>query len=72
MTGPDRLLAVLRSARGAWVRTGDLVDAIYGDRADGGPVTADTIVRVWAYTLRRRLPDGIMGSRQGRGYRLRR
>lgn len=55
----------------AW-SVAELVDVLYGDRDDGGPLTAELVVKRQIFTIRRKiarhdLPVRVAG---GRGYRL--
>ena len=53
--------------------TVQLVDALYGDRDDGGPEYASRCVYVWICFLRRKLapPWGIKSVKRRFGYELR-
>lgn len=62
----------LSQAQGSYVRTGDLVDFIYGDDEDGGPMCADRVVRVAIWKARRAI-SGVgwtIAARRHLGYRL--
>ena len=56
-----------------YASTVQLVDALYGDRADGGPEYASRCVYVWICLLRGKLvpPWGIESVKRRFGYELR-
>ena len=56
---------------GQWHDTSEIVDRLYGDREDGGPLMAQTVVGQFVHRLRRAGVDieGRLGARGG--YRLR-
>jgi hypothetical protein len=62
----SRLVNRLRAAEGGIVSNEELVDALYGDDATGGPITAIDVIKVMIYWLRR---DGFpIKVHWGRGY----
>ncbi len=64
----DRLYRILYDAHERYLRTSDIVDALYGDQADGGPLSADNIVRCTIFKLRDR---GVAGETdRAQGYRI--
>lgn len=63
----DMLYAAAEGARG-YVATADLVHALWGADADGGPLYADRLISLYVYKLRRR-GFKIIG-RHGHGYAL--
>lgn len=48
------LLAILQIHEGGWVKYEELVDYVWGDREDGGPLSAMNCVAVMANRLRNR------------------
>ena len=73
--GGDRLRVAMfiLAARGGPVYFRDLANALYGDRADGGPVNDNDCVRLYIWHARRRLaPLGIaIDTEHTIGYRAR-
>ena len=51
---PCKILAALEARRGEWVTVAELVEALYGDREDGGAEAACVVVRYAVHRLRRR------------------
>jgi hypothetical protein len=47
-----RIVEVLRKRRGEFIETNDLLNAIYGDREDGGPEYAAKILHGKVHYLR--------------------
>lgn len=65
----SRIVNRLRLAAGASVAVGELIEAAYYDRADGGPLNAERIVGIMIGRLRRRgFPIVLVGW--GRGWRF--
>ncbi len=70
---PDATLRMLRrlyAARGRWVTTPMLVDAVYGQCEHGGPEWADCCITVFVSRLRKRYGAGIIETARGGGYRV--
>lgn len=68
-------LARLFAARGGYVPTKDMINAVYGDCEDGGPLTADNCIRVTMHRSRRLLKKFGLAveckrGRETRGYQL--
>ena len=76
VTFPDRpgaALARLFAARGKFVSTADIIEAVYGNDEDGGPTTADSCVKVMVYRIQKilaRLDLQVVGFRGKNSYRL--
>jgi DNA-binding response OmpR family regulator len=71
---PARLLAILANAPGKVVHHAALIEAIWGDDADGGPLSASKQVQVLMCYLRKSLAAGRLPVRivthRGVGYEL--
>lgn len=69
-----RIFEVLARAHPAVVPAERLHFAIYGDREDGGPLTADNVLHVQINRLRKSLRESALGAHiqtfRGNGYRL--
>lgn len=63
-----RVLRRLLEAPGVTVTTADLLEALYGDREDGGPDGAEAVLHQYVSRLRRELPAEAIDTL--RGYRL--
>ncbi len=71
---PAQERIALRLARqfGRWVRCRDLIEAVYWDAADGGPLNVGNVISVQVYYLTRRLAsaglkvEGVTGRGGGR------
>lgn len=73
LSGHERRIALsLAGNFGHVVAMATLIDAVYGDDPEGGPLTADVIIKVMLVRLRRRLaPFGLaVNNVYGVGYRL--
>lgn len=66
------VLSRLIEARGAWVSMENMIDTLYGDRADGGPDRANKTVQCHISKLRKRMSDTPWKVTNERflGYRL--
>lgn len=62
------ILDTLQQHAGRWVPIDALVDALYGDDPDGGPLQADNVVRANIGYLRRKTSPGRIWTRHGFGY----
>lgn len=77
MLSPTQRAVAELLCQGLTLTTTQLIDGLYGDRADGGPETADLCVRVQIHKLRSKLSsvgieiDTIGYGRGFEGYRLR-
>lgn len=49
----DVLLAFLLGRKGAWVTTNAIIEEIWSSQADGGPLSADSGIKVCVHQLRR-------------------
>lgn len=66
-----RIAEYLARNLGRWVPAGALVDAVYSDDPDGGPITAHVAIAVKIMTIRKRLmgtPLALEGYAGGRGH----
>lgn len=52
---PFRFVACLAAASGQWIQTRDLIEALWGDDEDGGPLKARQILSVMKSKARRTL-----------------
>lgn len=50
----SRLMAHLLKNKGKVVSTKELVEAVYGDDPDGGPLTAEHTIRIAVFKLRKK------------------
>jgi DNA-binding response OmpR family regulator len=64
----DVILDVLRARLGLWISAPELVEYIYGDDEDGGPIAARSIIETRVFYLRRK--GNRIRSHWGRGYRI--
>lgn len=63
----QKIYEALRNAHGEIVPKSALIDAMYGDREDGGPDSAETVMRICVSSLRRKLGTPIQSCT---GYRI--
>jgi DNA-binding response OmpR family regulator len=54
---PDQAAVIGVLSKGALVSTNDLIDVVYGDREDGGPLHATRVIYVKICHLRKKLAD---------------
>lgn len=64
------ILLRLAAAKGAVVTHAALLHAMYGDDPDGGPISAQGVMKVQILQMRRLLPPGAIINEYGVGYRL--
>lgn len=64
------LLERLIKANGAAVSTNALLDALYADRPDGGPLAADRNMYVQICRARKAVGENLIASVYGFGYRI--
>jgi hypothetical protein len=60
------VLKHLRASGSKWSSVQELVDVVYGDSEEGGPLWADTVIQVTMFRLRQR---GLMIETHSRGRR---
>ena len=48
----DRLIAIFSARRGEWLTREELLDALYGDREDGGPDAAEACLDQTLHRMR--------------------
>ena len=60
----------LNRKRGIFVPPAELQEALYGEREDGGPLTAEGIVRNVVHRVRRKLPGLNIETKYYFGYRI--
>jgi DNA-binding response OmpR family regulator len=66
----QELLDALTERRGRFVSHEDLVDRLWGDDEDGGPCTANNVIRQRVWGIRRKMPSLKIESRIKYGYRI--
>lgn len=70
---PGAALARLFSARGHYVSLENMIEAVYFDDPDGGPLTADSCIAVLICRIRKLLAKmdmRVVGGRWAGGYRM--
>lgn len=62
-----RLVDALRAKPGTWVTTEWLVDQVYWNDRDGGPLSGSKAIHIHVHNVRKKLGSGFIVSRLGKG-----